>query len=362
MNSMEPPPTIAQLPRAPSLNDLLTTMTGWRSFSRTDGDAVDTNRTEQTAGIQMDELASSGSDAQMDAVMQNEITQLCFKLQNVAPFFILLLLMFLHEHVVSIMFFLLSSSILMQADQRFRKQVALKENTQPIVITTLIIISSTQIVSSYLLFQRDPQWRALLINPLSPISEDISFWQVLYGVGVNDFCVRFLSIAFKCVVLITSFERCQIPRKPGERAGGGERSSGGGGAGGGEESSGSSSLIGGTNCGDDNHDDHDDDGSDQRFMRSRSALMALQRKKRYMFAILEGVSLAYRHLLAMVPWCVFYLHAPSTQYAGIFFAGTYATFKLLVVAQQLKTLSRVAKALLSVQLEFGRYAVYPSLS
>ena len=117
--------------------------------------------------------------------------------------------MLLHEHIIGLLFFLMSSTTMQVSDQKFRQQVALKDNMQVQMLTMLIVLSSTQIVATLIVFQKDEQWRALLFNPITTVPENSSIWEILWGVTVNDFCVRFFSIILKCVVLVTSFERSE---------------------------------------------------------------------------------------------------------------------------------------------------------
>eukprot|EP01103_Thecamoeba_quadrilineata_P016089 TRINITY_DN5289_c0_g1_i2.p1 TRINITY_DN5289_c0_g1~~TRINITY_DN5289_c0_g1_i2.p1 ORF type:complete len:286 (-),score=25.08 TRINITY_DN5289_c0_g1_i2:225-1082(-) len=121
-------------------------------------------------------------------------------LENSIPFFLLLLGLFLYQHKFGIMLFLWHFSVLFHTNQALKKQVALKENRQVSLLLGIIGILLIHIAGTYLSFQSSGNlWRSLF---LLPPNTNISVWDVLWYISMNDLMVRFGTMIAKCIFII----------------------------------------------------------------------------------------------------------------------------------------------------------------
>eukprot|EP01111_Echinosteliopsis_oligospora_P016049 TRINITY_DN6549_c0_g1_i1.p1 TRINITY_DN6549_c0_g1~~TRINITY_DN6549_c0_g1_i1.p1 ORF type:complete len:436 (-),score=114.92 TRINITY_DN6549_c0_g1_i1:25-1284(-) len=119
-------------------------------------------------------------------------------LEKMLPFVLLLSIVFLYEHRRGLFAFAWNTSAFLHANQQLKKQVNLKEKRH---VPTLLCIAAALIFHTaivYLFYREDQLWKYLIFLP-PPMP--LSFWDTLWVVVINDFIVRFMTMAIKSLTV-----------------------------------------------------------------------------------------------------------------------------------------------------------------
>ncbi|KAF2076926.1 hypothetical protein CYY_001764 [Polysphondylium violaceum] len=114
-------------------------------------------------------------------------------------FLSLLSVIFIYVHKQGILVFLWQQIIFFQSNQTLQKQVSLQEKRNVGVLFWLILILSSNVLTTYLFFSTHELWRSLVF--LAPLIE-FDIWSTFWVVTVNDFVCRFVTMIVKSVCVI----------------------------------------------------------------------------------------------------------------------------------------------------------------
>jgi len=115
------------------------------------------------------------------------------------PFVILLLIIWIYQHRNGILIFIWAMAIFMNANQTVKRQVALKDKRSVPILAGLAGLLVFHVLFAYFFFRKEELWRYLISLP--PRSH-LVIWDIFWVIVLNDFAVRFITIAVKCVVII----------------------------------------------------------------------------------------------------------------------------------------------------------------
>jgi len=120
--------------------------------------------------------------------------------QNIM-FLSLLLVIFIYVHKQGIVVFIWQQVIFSQSNQTLRRQVSLQKKRNIGILLWLVLILSSNILTTYLFFSGYQLWKCLIFMP--PAIE-FSIWNTLWVATVNDFLCRFITMIVKslCVAAV----------------------------------------------------------------------------------------------------------------------------------------------------------------
>lgn len=130
-----------------------------------------------------------------------ELRSLFQWLETNVPFLLILGIYFVHQHKLGIFVYLWLTSTILRANEWIKRQVALREQRQLGTLLLVIFFLFTHIAFIYLIFWQEQLWRALLIV-ISPKQNNLTIWDALFIVAINDTLVRFAVMIVKCSSII----------------------------------------------------------------------------------------------------------------------------------------------------------------
>eukprot|EP00850_Spirogloea_muscicola_P023039 SM000324S12596 [mRNA] locus=s324:72417:74747:- [translate_table: standard] len=213
-------------------------------------------------------------------------------LEQALPFALLLLMVFIWENAQGLLIVGLLTVVLVKLDGTIRRQAAFKNEMRCFILIMVSIGLVLQVVFMYWWFASEKSltlWRPLLLLPVRHIP---SFWQALFIIVVNDTEVRFVSMALKCLLLISS------RRKRGK---------------------------------------------------------ALRRQAQWL-SLVEYAALLYRALLPAPVWYRFFLNEANGHLFSSLTTGLYLTFKLTATFERVLAFVSSLQAVSCRETQYGSYA------
>eukprot|EP00850_Spirogloea_muscicola_P017080 SM000143S00745 [mRNA] locus=s143:350160:352530:+ [translate_table: standard] len=213
-------------------------------------------------------------------------------LEQALPFALLLLMVFIWENVQGLLIVGLLTVVLVKLDGTIRRQAAFKNEMRCFILVMVSSGLALQVVFMYWWFASEKSltfWRPLLLLPVRHIP---SFWQALFIIVVNDTEVRFVSMALKCLLLISS------KRKRGK---------------------------------------------------------ALRRQAQWL-SLVEYAALLYRALLPAPVWYRFFLNEANGHLFSSLTTGLYLTFKLTATFERVLAFVSSLRAVSCRETQYGSYA------
>jgi hypothetical protein len=218
--------------------------------------------------------------------MRQEARQMLLRLSNVMPFLMLFLLKYLYQHAVGIVFALAYTALIIYLDRKFKAQVAMKADQDPVLLAAVGLASllAILVLYSFLVYLGDTRaYTRLFFAPLpEPPRDGLGIDTVLWAILVSDVVVRlaFMSLkAWLALVPLPTPKRRPLGARNGEHPA--------------EEGLG---LL---------QDLEANRGSPHPHPQPIAG-MSVNTRKRRLYAILEMISLVYRTMLPVPLWIQYY--------------------------------------------------------
>lgn len=121
-------------------------------------------------------------------------------LQKSLPYILILGIKLVMQHITGISLGIGLLTTFMYANKSIVNQVFLRERSSKIQCAWLLVFLAGSSVLLYYTFHSQSLYYSLIF--LNPTLDDLSFWEVLWIVGITDFILKFLFMGFKCLILL----------------------------------------------------------------------------------------------------------------------------------------------------------------
>lgn len=121
-------------------------------------------------------------------------------LQKSLPYILILGIKLVMQHITGISLGIGLLTTFLYANKSIVNQVFLRERSSKIQCVWLLVFLGGSSVLLYYTFQSQTLYYSLIF--LNPTLDNLSFWEVLWIVGITDFILKFLFMGFKCLILL----------------------------------------------------------------------------------------------------------------------------------------------------------------
>lgn len=121
-------------------------------------------------------------------------------LQKSLPYILILGVKLVMQHLTGISLGIGLLTTFMYANKTIVNQVFLRERCSKIQCAWLLVFLAGTSVLLYYTFQSQSLYYSLIF--LNPTLDHLSFWEVLWIIGITDFILKFLFMGFKCLILL----------------------------------------------------------------------------------------------------------------------------------------------------------------
>ncbi|XP_074079670.1 E3 ubiquitin-protein ligase RNFT1 isoform X2 [Macrotis lagotis] len=130
----------------------------------------------------------------------SEFRYLFHWLQKSLPYILILCVKLIMQHITGISLGIGLLTTFMYANKSIVNQVFLRERCSKVQCACLLVFLAGSSVLLYYTFQAQSLYYSLIF--LNPTLDFLSFWEVLWIVGITDFILKFLFMGFKCLILL----------------------------------------------------------------------------------------------------------------------------------------------------------------
>ncbi|XP_051850088.1 E3 ubiquitin-protein ligase RNFT1 isoform X2 [Antechinus flavipes] len=121
-------------------------------------------------------------------------------LQKSLPYILILCVKLVMQHITGISLGIGLLTTFMYANKSIVNQVFLRERCSKVQCACLLVFLAGSSILLYYTFQSQSLYYSLIF--LNPTLDFLSFWEVLWIVGITDFILKFLFMGFKCLILL----------------------------------------------------------------------------------------------------------------------------------------------------------------
>jgi len=157
---------------------------------------------ELDRNIAPDDASDSASDTDSNPVDGSRLELQTFIrwIESTIPFLLLLLILFIYQHKTGIFLFIWHSAVANNLNQSLIKQISLRSERKIFTLLGIMLIIVAHISFTYLYFSFLQMWRSLIFLP--PLNKDISFWDSIFYIVINDIVIYFATIFVKALVIL----------------------------------------------------------------------------------------------------------------------------------------------------------------
>ncbi|XP_037598408.1 E3 ubiquitin-protein ligase RNFT1 isoform X2 [Cebus imitator] len=130
----------------------------------------------------------------------SELRYLFKWLQKSLPYILILSVKLVMQHITGISLGIGLLTTFMYANKSIVNQVFLRERSSKIQCAWLLVFLAGSSVLLYYTFHSQSLYYSLIF--LNPTLDHLSFWEVLWIVGITDFILKFFFMGLKCLILL----------------------------------------------------------------------------------------------------------------------------------------------------------------
>ncbi|XP_035156583.1 E3 ubiquitin-protein ligase RNFT1 isoform X4 [Callithrix jacchus] len=130
----------------------------------------------------------------------SELRYLFKWLQKSLPYILILSVKLVMQHITGISLGIGLLTTFMYANKSIVNQVFLREKSSKIQCAWLLVFLAGSSVLLYYTFHSQSLYYSLIF--LNPTLDHLSFWEVLWIVGITDFILKFFFMGLKCLILL----------------------------------------------------------------------------------------------------------------------------------------------------------------
>lgn len=116
------------------------------------------------------------------------------------PYILILGIKLVMQHITGISLGIGLLTTFMYANKSIVNQVFLRERSSKIQCAWLLVFLAGSSILLYYTFQSQSLYYSLIF--LNPTLDQLSFWEVLWIVGITDFILKFFFMGLKCLILL----------------------------------------------------------------------------------------------------------------------------------------------------------------
>lgn len=173
------------------------TKSGAHSFAHGCGHSHSRSHVQGEAGLPDDPAMEPGDPGGSSF---SEFRYLFKWLQKSLPYILILGVKLVMQHLTGISLGIGLLTTFMYANKSIVNQVFLRERCSKIQCAWLLVFLAGSSVLLYYTFQSQSLYYSLIF--LNPTLDHLSFWEVLWIIGITDFVLKFLFMGLKCLILL----------------------------------------------------------------------------------------------------------------------------------------------------------------